>query len=57
MQLLAGHRHFGTALVISHRQSTLAACRDGVVIDHGEILEAGPLHRLEYYRAMAGEAA
>jgi len=57
MQLLAEHRHFGTALVISHRQSTLAACQDGVVIDRGEILEAGPLHRLEYYRAMTGEAA
>lgn len=57
MQLLAEHRHFGTALVISHRQSTLAACQDGVVIDRGEIFEAGPLHRLEYYRAMAGEAA
>ena len=57
MQLLAEHRHFGTALVISHRQSTLAACQDGVVIDDGEILEAGPLHTLEYYRTMAGEAA
>jgi subfamily B ATP-binding cassette protein MsbA len=55
MKLLSEHRHFRTALVISHRRSTVSVCQDGIVIDHGEIREAGPLRQLEYYRAMAGE--
>jgi subfamily B ATP-binding cassette protein MsbA len=55
MKLLSEHRHFRTALVISHRRSTVSVCQDGIVIDHGEIREAGPLRQLEYYRSMAGE--
>ena len=55
IRLLAEHRHFRTALVISHRRSTLAACQAGIVLDHGRVVEAGPLHDLPYYRAMPGE--
>lgn len=56
MKLLREHRHFRTALVISHRKSTLAACEDGIVIRDGRILEAGPLSSLSYFRTMAGDA-
>jgi subfamily B ATP-binding cassette protein MsbA len=55
MRLLADRRHFRTALIISHRRSTVSVCQDGIVIDHGKVCEAGPLRELEYYRAMAGE--
>jgi subfamily B ATP-binding cassette protein MsbA len=55
IQLLAAHQHFGTALVISHHRSTLAVCQDGIVIDRGKILAAGPLRELDYYKRMAGE--
>lgn len=53
IRLLADHRHFRSALVISHRKSTLSACQDGIVLDHGVVREAGPLAGLAYYRAMA----
>jgi subfamily B ATP-binding cassette protein MsbA len=53
IQLLREHRHFRTALIISHRKTTLAACQDGIVIDGGRIVERGPLADLEYYRDMA----
>ena len=55
MQLLAQRRHFTTALVISHRRSTLAACDYGIVLDGGKIVETGPVQSLAYYRAMAGQ--
>jgi subfamily B ATP-binding cassette protein MsbA len=35
-----------TTLVVSHHASTLAFCDDGVVIDHGTLVEAGPLREL-----------
>lgn len=54
MTLLKEHRHFRTALVISHRQSTLSACQQGIVIDDGRIVEAGPLQELAYYQRMTG---
>ncbi len=54
MRLLMQHRHFRTAIVISHRRSTLSACDNGIVIDQGAIVEAGPLAALAYYRAMTG---
>jgi len=57
MRLLAEHRHFRTALVISHRHSTLSACANGVVVEHGRVVEAGPLATLAYYRNMTGERA
>lgn len=53
LELLADHRHFRRALVISHRRSTLAVCQQGIVLDEGRVIEAGPLKALEYYRAMA----
>lgn len=55
MRLLAEHRHFRTALVISHRRSTLSACANGVVMEQGRVVEAGPLTELAYYRDMTGE--
>lgn len=56
VRLLAEHRHFRTALVISHRPLTLAACRDGVVIEEGRVREAGPLRSLAYFEQMVGPA-
>jgi subfamily B ATP-binding cassette protein MsbA len=53
MRLFAEHRHFRTALVISHRRSTLAACQNGIVIEEGRIVETGPLDSLRYYVEMA----
>jgi subfamily B ATP-binding cassette protein MsbA len=50
--LLTEHRRFGTAIVISHRRSTLNACQDGIVIDAGRIVEAGPLRQLDFYHRM-----
>ncbi len=44
--------HFRTALVISHRRRTLAACEDGIVLKNGRLTEAGPLADLEYYARM-----
>ena len=41
-----------TALVVSHRPGTLAACREGVVLENGRVLEAGPLRELQTYRSM-----
>ena len=50
--LLSEHRRFGTAIVISHRRSTLNACADGIVIEDGGITEAGPLRELDFYHRM-----
>jgi subfamily B ATP-binding cassette protein MsbA len=41
-----------TSVVISHRMSTTDWCDDGVVIDHGCIIEAGALTSLTAYRQM-----
>jgi subfamily B ATP-binding cassette protein MsbA len=43
MDLLAGHSHFRTALVISHRESTLANCEDAIVLDGGRVVRTGPM--------------
>jgi subfamily B ATP-binding cassette protein MsbA len=51
--LLKERRWFRTALVISHRKSTLAACEEGIVLDHGRVLESGPLESLSYFHQMA----
>ncbi|MGN6500204.1 MAG: ABC transporter ATP-binding protein [Tsuneonella sp.] len=56
VRLLAEHRHFRTALVISHRPLTLAACRDGIVMEDGQVREAGPLRSLAYFAQMVGHA-
>ncbi|MGE4409817.1 MAG: ABC transporter ATP-binding protein [Sphingobium sp.] len=52
MTLLQEHRSFKTAIVISHRRSTLSACQQGVVIEDGRIIEAGPLRSLDFYKIM-----
>lgn len=52
LNLLAEHRHFHTALVVSHRRSTLAICQDCIVLDHGKVVESGPLSQSSYYLAM-----
>ena len=46
---------FRTALLISHRKSTLAACSDGIVLRDGAVVEAGPLQGLRYFRDMTGQ--
>lgn len=55
MALLGDRCYFRTALVISHRQSTLSMCQNGIVIERGKVVEAGPLRQLAYYRQMAGD--
>jgi len=52
MTLLKERRHFRTALVISHRRSTLAACQRGIVLRDGRVVEVGPLRDLSYYEEM-----
>ena len=57
LRLLSQHGRFGRALVVSHRRSTLAACDDGIVMERGRIVEAGPLEQLGYFRTMTGASA
>jgi subfamily B ATP-binding cassette protein MsbA len=52
ISLLSEHRRFGSAIVISHRRSTLNACTDGIVIEAGRVTEAGPLRELDFYHRM-----
>lgn len=52
MAILAQKGYFRTALVISHRASTLANCETGLVFREGTIVEAGPIGQLEYFRNM-----
>jgi subfamily B ATP-binding cassette protein MsbA len=54
LRLLRQQGRFGRALVVSHRRSTIEACEDGIVINGGRIVEAGPLERLAYFRTMVG---
>lgn len=56
MRLIAEHRFFDTILIISHRKTTIAACDDGIVLEDGRVVEAGPLAELGYFRGMAGSA-
>ncbi|WP_162242934.1 ABC transporter ATP-binding protein [Sphingomonas sp. Leaf412] len=57
MRLLREHRSFHTAIVISHRRSTLAACQSGVVLSDGRVVEAGKLGALQFVRTMEAEFA
>lgn len=50
--LLTTRQWFSSALVISHRKTTLAACEDGVVLDDGRVVAVGALHELHYFRQM-----
>ena len=52
MRLLHDHRRFDSAIVISHRRSTLAACQRGIVLADGRVIDAGPLHELDFVRDM-----
>jgi ATP-binding cassette, subfamily B, bacterial MsbA len=52
MRLLSSRQHFRTALVISHRRSTLMACERGIVLEEGRVREQGPLARLAYSQGM-----
>lgn len=56
MKLLAQRNYFRTAIVVSHRPLTLEACEEGVVLEKGRVVEAGPLRSLEYYRLMTTAA-
>lgn len=57
MALLRGHARFRTAIVISHRRSTLDACDTGIVVEGGRVVEAGPLRELAFYKAMEADPA
>ena len=52
VEVLKARLWFSTALIISHRRVTLAACDAGIVLERGRVLEAGPLHDLDYFRRM-----
>jgi ABC-type multidrug transport system fused ATPase/permease subunit len=52
VSLLRGRLKGTTVIIISHRASTLACCEEGVVIEAGRLLEAGPLNRLRAYQRM-----
>lgn len=56
VDLLTERRFFRSAIVISHRRSTLAACEDGIVLAHGRVVETGPLRDLAYFATMGDEA-
>lgn len=49
LQRRAGHK---LTIVISHRPSTIASCQDGVVLDGGRVVEAGPLTELAFFARM-----
>jgi len=38
--------------VISHRPNTLAFCDDAVVLERGNVVEAGPISSTDAFRAM-----
>ena len=52
VDLLKRREHFHSAIVISHRRSTLAACTRGIVLRNGRIAEQGPVEALAYYRTL-----
>jgi len=54
VKLAREHRYFRTLLIISHRKTTIAACENGIVLDDGKVVEAGPLGGLAYFQTMAG---
>lgn len=52
LELLHAREYFGTALVISHRASTLAACDRAIVVNAGRVVEDGPIHDTDYFADM-----
>lgn len=57
MKLIVERRYFHTMVVISHRKSTVAGCQNGIVLDHGQVIEQGRLADLDYFRTRAGRSA
>ncbi len=57
MRLLQEHRCFHTAIVISHRRSTLTACQTGIVLAEGRVVESGALSSLAFPRMMEADFA
>jgi ABC-type multidrug transport system fused ATPase/permease subunit len=53
MSILRDRSCYKTAIVISHRQSTLACCEHGIVLEGGQVVESGPLESLKFYQGMA----
>ncbi|HEY1386770.1 MAG TPA: ABC transporter ATP-binding protein [Dongiaceae bacterium] len=53
MALLRGRSRDAMTLVISHRQSTLECCQDGIVLEDGRVSESGPLRELRFYHGMS----
>jgi subfamily B ATP-binding cassette protein MsbA len=52
LSLLRGRSRGTMTIVISHRQSTLACCADGIVLEDGRVSESGPLRSLRFYHGM-----
>jgi subfamily B ATP-binding cassette protein MsbA len=52
MTLLKRRAGQKTTLVISYRISTIASCQDGVVLEGGRVVEAGPLEELAFFKKM-----
>ncbi len=50
--LLRRGEHFHTAIVISHRSATLAACAHGIVLREGRVTESGPIETLAYFQSL-----
>lgn len=55
VRLLEERHWFKAALIISHRRSTLTACRSAIVVDHGRIAECGPVETLAYFKTMSSD--
>jgi subfamily B ATP-binding cassette protein MsbA len=52
MSLLRERSHDKTTIVVSHRQSTLACCEAGIVLEGGRVIESGALRSLAFYNKM-----
>jgi subfamily B ATP-binding cassette protein MsbA len=52
VNIIRERRGFKTALVISHRQSSLQACEDAIVVEAGQVKSAGPLQSVSYFGTM-----
>lgn len=55
MTRISAGRFCRTMVIISHRKQTLGRCSQGIVLDKGQVAEAGPLADLAYFKSMAGE--
>ena len=55
IRVLGERNFFRSALIISHRPSTLAHCEQGIVLRNGRVVEAGKLDDLDYFSTMFEE--